>query len=52
VLRLQNQLELLRDDLFASEQQRVALNNELDLLLEAQQRLERRKSQLQQRVEY
>jgi chromosome segregation ATPase len=50
VLRLQNQLELLRDDLYAAEQQRDALVGELDLLLDAQQKLERRNGQLKQQL--
>jgi chromosome segregation ATPase len=47
VLRLRNQLELLRDDFHAAEQQRDALIDELDLLRESQERLDRRQKQLQ-----
>ncbi|HUQ68103.1 MAG TPA: hypothetical protein VM165_01185 [Planctomycetaceae bacterium] len=46
VLRLQNQLELLRDDLFAAETQRNALQRELLLLEESRKRLENRQRQL------
>ncbi|MDZ4688044.1 MAG: hypothetical protein SH850_23465 [Planctomycetaceae bacterium] len=46
VLRLQNQLELLRDDLFAAETQRDALQRELLLLEESRKRLESRQNQL------
>jgi chromosome segregation ATPase len=46
VLRLHNQLELLRDDLFAAETQRNALQRELLLLEESRKRLEHRKKQL------
>jgi len=46
VLRLTNQLELLRDDLYAAEAQRDALQNELTLLEESRKRLERRQRQL------
>lgn len=46
VLRLHNQLELLRDDLFAAETQRDALQRELLQLDESRRRLEHRQKQL------
>jgi chromosome segregation ATPase len=46
VLRLHNQLELLRDDLFAAETQRDALQRELIQLEESRKRLEHRQNQL------
>jgi chromosome segregation ATPase len=50
VLRLTNQLELLRDDLFAAEAQRDALQKELILLDESRKRLERRQHQLKDQL--
>lgn len=51
VLRLQNQLELLRDDQFAAEEQRRALESELLQLRESRLRLERRQAGLKQQLE-
>ena len=48
--RLKNQLELLRNDLFASEQQRKALEDELVRSEENLKRLQRRERQLEQQI--
>ena len=50
VLRLRNQLELLRDDQFAAEEQQRALEAELLLLRESRLRLERRQQGLKQQL--
>ncbi len=51
VLRLRNQLELLRDDSFAAAAQRQALEFELLLLKENRLRLERRRRQLKAQLD-
>ena len=48
--RLSNQLELLRNDKFAGEEQRRVLGDELIRLDENKRRLERRQNQLKQRL--
>ena len=48
--RLANQLELLRNDKFAAQQQQKVLEDELTRLAENRQRLERRQKQLKQQL--